>query len=358
MKQEQNQCKNQTFSYELLPQSLTKQDAISHALAINSNNNLLLVSEEFNFKIFYFKDGSLKFLQKFYCPILKSNEFAINFINTLDFCKQKKQLFISGSDTLITKWSFNLISSVKYIQRLEGQVCIASLVIHPIKENIIISGSKLGSIYFWFDHQNYEGQPFSQTISEHIKCVVGLSINDDGSKVISAGKDGIILIIEPNSTSELDYSKCSWIIKQKIQVKPHGYRICFINNDSFTFQPYGQSQLHYYILLNGQFIKDKEFQIQLNLEDCMYFFPQIYNKKKKILFNKCGNTLNILKYQELNKEEQLLQYYQQFQLQQVILFNETFNPWIFGTVSEDGQYLIIWDGISRNIQVRKYTIQN
>ncbi|CAK63538.1 unnamed protein product (macronuclear) [Paramecium tetraurelia] len=314
-----------------------KQESISHALAINQDNKLLLVSDEFNFKLFYFKDGGLKFLQNIRCPILKqeyTNTF--NYINTLNFYK-KKQIFISGSDTLINKWSYNLISNPKYIQRLEGQEYISSLVIHPLKENIIISGSKLGSIVFWFDQPNYKRKPFLQVISEHIKCVVGLSINNDGSKVISAGKDGIILVMEPISSSEF-----IWIVKQKIQVQKHGYRICFINNDSFTFQPYGESQIHYYILVNESFIKDKEFQIQLNLEDCMYYFPQIYNTQKKILFSKCGNTLNILKHFEFQTEEQYKKSEQQFQLTQVIVFNEAYNPWIFGTVSEDGEYLIIF----------------
>ncbi|CAD8135884.1 unnamed protein product [Paramecium pentaurelia] len=336
------ESQSKSFSYKLLPQSSIHQNCSSRAMAINKSKTLLLVQKESFIKCFAFKRGEIKLLQLFH--------FGNATVNTLNFQMQKQNI-ISGSDKFICKYSSNLMANPKYIQKCFGQFNTMCLILHPLKEDIIIIGSKIGPIHFLFTNQIGSNKPFTQTIQEH-NNVLGLSINDQGTRIISCGKDNFLLIIEPNqSNSELQ--KCNWIVKQRLIVEQYGYRICFINNNQFTFQPSNNSYINYYCEINGMFYKQSQHQIPSNKQDSFCIFQQVYNQQKSLIFNIYGRVLQIIKF---SKEKSLNsdQTDQLFQLEQLIDFGERYNPWIYGIISEDAEYIITWDFDSEQIQIRQF----
>ncbi|CAD8119471.1 unnamed protein product [Paramecium primaurelia] len=76
-----------------------------------------------------------------------------------------------------------------------------------------------------------------------------------------------------------------WNVIQKIKVLRQGYRLCFINDNQFTFQPWNYEQMHIYDLnsSNKEFVKTNEIIVKSGSTNCDYLFPQQYLKSKCLL---------------------------------------------------------------------------
>ncbi|CAD8106485.1 unnamed protein product [Paramecium sonneborni] len=185
---------------------------------------------------------------------------------------------------------------------------------------MVIYGSCDKTIKFWTKQNQWLQK---QTITNHTDIVYGLSLNQKQNILISCGLDAQILIIEQSQKDS------KWIVIQTIQVEKSGQRICFINDDVFSFQPQ----------------KKCICSCQSGSDDC-YFFPQEHIKSKFLLVNKNYKYVNLIRKNE-NGE---------FKTEQSIEFG---NQSLYGCMSDDGQYLITWDYSSKEIQIRKYNeIQN
>ncbi|CAK58730.1 unnamed protein product (macronuclear) [Paramecium tetraurelia] len=336
------QSHSKAFTYNLLPQYSINQNSSPRAIAINKNNTLLVVEAYYFVKFFTFKRGEIRLLQRF--------EFRNSNHNTLNFQMQKQDI-VSSSQKFVCKYSSKLMANPKYIQKCSGQFNANCLILHPLNEDIIIVGSLLGQIDFLFTNQSGSIKPFKQTIKEH-SSVLGLSINNDGKRVISCGKDNFILILEPNSTNS-ELSTYIWTVKQKLFVEQYGYRICFINNDKFTFQPSHSPYMNLYCEINGFFLLKSQHLLSSDKNDPRCIFQQVYNKQKSLIYNIYGRALQIIR---LSKDQSLQtdKSEESFQLEQLIDFGNNYNPWIFGVISEDAEYIITWDFYSEQIQIRQF----
>ncbi|CAD8091671.1 unnamed protein product [Paramecium primaurelia] len=178
----------------------------------------------------------------------------------------KSNHFISGSDKSIIIWSMNQSNQWIFQQKLNGHNNEISCLVLNNNEDLIISGSYDHTIEFWNKQYQWLCQ---QTIKDHNNMVCGLSLNQQLNKVISCGQDEQILIIEQSQQDS------KWIIIQKIKVEQHGYRICFINDNLFTFQPYGIEQMHVYEMnnTNKQYLKTKGILVKGGIDD-YFVFPQ------------------------------------------------------------------------------------
>ncbi|CAD8213183.1 unnamed protein product [Paramecium octaurelia] len=319
------------FSYEII--SIYHQGQFSNALAINRSNTLLLVGSKKKFKIFQFKHKYLKQIQQI-------NKHFDN-VTTLNFF-QIKQWLISGSrDNNIIIWSSNLVINSKYVIKLKSHSdWINCLVLHPLSEDLAISGSKDSTIKFWCISLS----SCVQTIKLFNQQIYSLSINNIGNKLISCSDNNSILILKALSFDQ-------WIITQRIVVSNFGYRLSFVKNEIFVFQPYRQSNLEIYQLNyeNEKFFKITEAEIQGGDQPCNYYFPMVYVSSKNCLLIKQGYKLNIIKIVFSTKEE-----IEEYKLQQVIDFKKVLWSQIFGTMSQDGQFLITWDFKSHLFQIREY----
>ncbi|CAD8205751.1 unnamed protein product [Paramecium pentaurelia] len=320
---------NKQFNYQLIQNSSIREDKWCRAMAFNKDGTILVVGSDKYIKVYEFKEGIIKLIQ-----ILSEHQ---NRIFTLNFMKQSNQ-FISGSGTdgWIIIWSMNQnnqwICQQKFNEISSG---IQSLVLSK-KEDIIVSGSKDNKIKFWIKQNQWVCQ---QTIIEHKKCVNALSLNNEQNRLISCGDDQQILIINFSQQDK------KWIVQQKINVNNVGNRLCFINNKLFTFQEVENDQLHiyeFYNIKNGQqYIKTKDVQIKYTQNDGFCLFPQQYIQSKDLLVSKSGQYVNLIK---IMKDGQ-------FVTEKSIEFQSN---GLFGCMSEDGEYLITWDEISKEIQIRKY----
>ncbi|CAK94691.1 unnamed protein product (macronuclear) [Paramecium tetraurelia] len=326
----QFQCKEMSFQYELLPH-INIQQQTCWAVSINSDDQLLLIGAESNINIMQFKAGAVKKIQ----TIQKHQSW----ITTLNFFKQIS-LFISGSSS-VKIWSSNLLSNPKFLLKLqEHSSNIQCLALRNSTPSVIISGSKDCNIKFWYQKENQ--WICLQTIREHSNIVSGLSLNQEGNSLISCGDDNQILIIKCTDEQR-------WNVVQKIQ--GHGVRLSFISQESFAFQPWQSDKLELYTYEPqiGQYQKNKEIAIKGSKQFCTHLFPCSFIPSKHILLSKNAYNLNLIR---LNTSSSILH----GKLEQAIEFNYP-NNWlgtIFGTMSENGDFLITWDSQSKQIQIRKY----
>ncbi|CAD8179765.1 unnamed protein product [Paramecium pentaurelia] len=319
-----------------------KIEQFSHSIAINQNNSLLLVSNSTKIEMFVILEEKLKKIQQIICH--KRKVVSLNFFRT-------NRLFITGSfDSYIILWSTIMMSKPKYIQKLLGHNSTIQCIIKRLpNEDLIISCSTDYTIKFWIQlPKNNQQWICSQTVSVHQNIVWGISINQQGNQVISSGEDHLILVIEQNQQTQ------NWFIKQMIQVDQSGFSLCYINKNAFIFQPESSENLIVYTLNeNQEFMKFKNFKVFGQGYCCYPYFPSIYNNQKQLLINKNGNYLNIMKVQEENQDTKYNYTEAEYSLKIIQVINYE-NYYIFGTLSDDGQYLITWDKISREIQFRKY----
>ncbi|CAD8129955.1 unnamed protein product [Paramecium sonneborni] len=120
-----------------------------------------------------------------------------------------------------------------------------------------------------------------------------------------------------------------WTVRQKIKVDQYGFRLCFINNNQFTFQPYCYEQMQIYQIDSNtkQYRKTKSIAVKCGSNDDSFFFPQQYLKSKCLLVNKNGNNVNLMRMKENND----------FIIEQSIEFGHSD---IYRQLSQDGEYLI------------------
>ncbi|CAD8064947.1 unnamed protein product [Paramecium sonneborni] len=337
------QINNKPFKFELFQEQVVHQQQFCYAIAINDNNNLLTTSAYKNIKIHYFNKGKMK--------QLKEIQKHQGWITTLNFFK-KRPNFVSGSqDASIIIWFSILMPVSKFMMKLNVHSrAINCVIISQIDENLFISASGDGTIRFWSSLISNSSQWLCyQTINEHTNSIYECSLNEDASQLISCSQDCKILIIDRQQNQK-------WQVKQIIQMNRRGYRLKFIDYHTFVFLSYSSNHLRVYKLnvnSNNQeeYINIQNIPIQGSEQACMCYFPSQYNKQKNLLIIKNGYYVNCLRLIPSHYSTQLLDCEQSFNID----FNSQTEGNIFGTLSDDGEFLIFWDAYSRTFQVRKYS---
>ncbi|CAD8214599.1 unnamed protein product [Paramecium octaurelia] len=92
---------------------------------------------------------------------------------------------------------------------------------------------------------------------------------------------------------------------------------------------------------NKQYSKTNQIDVKSDSNGCDYFFPQQYIKSKCLLVNKNGKNVNLIRKNQNGH----------FITQQSLQFGHN---QLYGSMSENGQYLMTWDQNSKEIQIRKY----
>ncbi|CAD8123715.1 unnamed protein product [Paramecium sonneborni] len=338
----QQESSSDSFSYNLQNISFIKQETYCRAIALNNDNSILLTGNISIINVYQFKQGRLKLIQN-----LNKHKKGITTLNFI-----KSGYFFSGSDdSQIIMWQKYLINQTKYIQKLKNHSNSILCLILNYNENLLVSSSYDFSIKFWnLPFYNLKQWKLMQTITEHTQPVYGLSMNKEQNQIISCGYDSLILVIE--------YEKCQslWIIKQKINVDQWGYRVCFINTHIFTFQPCLSTQLYIYILdqMSQQYRIHQKLPVKGGGQFCSSLFPSIFNHNNNIILIKNGSHINLIKFIAKQNNQKNEEYF--FKLEQSINCKVDYYGIgnIFGTLSQDGNYLITWDAYSQQILIREY----
>ncbi|CAD8119142.1 unnamed protein product [Paramecium sonneborni] len=313
------------FTFELIKQNTSKQNQWYYAITFNKDCSIVAAGCEENIKVYQHKEGKLNQIQ-----VLSEHTKGVI---TLNFMRNTND-FISGSDdSLIIIWQANGNNEWNCQQKLNGHSNYIYCLQVSNNDDLIISGSGDKTIKFWIKQSQWLCQ---QTITDHTDSVYSLSLNDQQNKVISCSQDHQILVIE---YSLLDKK---WSVIQKIKIDQFGYRLCFINDSQFTFQPRCREKMYIYEIESNtkQYRKTKEITVKCGSNDDYLLFPQQYLKSKCLLVNKNGTNVNLMRKKENGD----------FIIEQSIEFD---NQLIFGQLSQDGEYIITWDYVSKEIQIRK-----
>ncbi|CAD8114855.1 unnamed protein product [Paramecium primaurelia] len=318
------QQEQKILKYELI--NSIKDDDI-FAFAFDNVSSLIIAGySSSTIKVFEFNQGNLNSLQEL-------NDHN-SFIYCLYFMK-KSQCFLSGSgDKQIILWSINQNKQFFCKQKLQGHNDSINCLIMSENEELIVSGSSDKTIRFWAKNSQSSWN-CQQILSVHKNPVNSISLNQSSTQLISCAQNENFIII-----SQQQVDRLFWEVISTIQVDQWGYRLCYINNLMFTFQPKSKEQMYIYEIddKKGQFKKTKELTIKAG--HCSMYFPQQYIKSKSILLNKNGNHVNLIR--KLENQE--------FATEQSIDFG---TQYIYGTMSQDGDYLITYDDQTREIQIRK-----
>ncbi|CAD8109486.1 unnamed protein product [Paramecium primaurelia] len=312
------------LNFQIIQKSSISQSDTCFAIAFDNDCSTLVAGCDSKIKVYEFNQGNIKQIQTLY----EHKEW----VYTLNFMKKQKQ-FISGSrDKSIIVWKQNQMNLWSLQQILNGHNYQIFCLVINTNDDLIISGSGDKTIKFWMKKNEWLCQ---QTITDHSNHVYGLSLNQQQNKVVSCGYDKIILIIEQSEWNK------EWKVIQKITIEQCGYRVCFIDNNMFTLSPRDKEQIFIFEMntMNNQFTKTKEITIQCG-SDGQCLFPLQYINSKCILLSKNGEYVNVIRKKQ----------YGNFLTEQSIHFKTT---WLYGGMSNDGEYLITWDKESKQIQIWK-----
>ncbi|CAD8127270.1 unnamed protein product [Paramecium sonneborni] len=326
LKNNKTQIKQRINQFELMNQNIINQVESCKAISFNKDCSIMIAGCKEKIKIFLHQEGMLNSIQ-----MLSEHTKEVF---TLNFMRNNNN-FVSGSvDQSIIIWQVNEINyQWNCQQKLNGhQNWILCLLINN-NDDLIISGGCDRTIKFWGNQNQWLCQ---QTIINHTSNVCSLSLNENQNKLISCSDDQQILVMEQ---AQLDKK---WNVIQQIKVDQYGFRLCFIDDNLFTFQPKCKDQMHVYKLDSNthNYRKTKEIVVRCGSDRCSRLFPQQYLKSKCLLVNKNGNNINIMTKKENDD----------FVVEQSIEFSDES---IYGQLSDNGEYLITWDSGSKEIQVRK-----
>ncbi|CAD8072864.1 unnamed protein product [Paramecium sonneborni] len=319
------QFKIKPFTYQIIKQNSIPQTQSCWAVAFNKDCSIVAATCDELIKIYEFKQGKLKQIQ-----VLNDHQRRV--CNLL-FLKKSNQLISGDFNGSILIWSINNNNQWICSQTLKQHDDRIHCLIMNNYENIIVSSSEDKTIKFWIK-QN--GWALQQTNTSHKGSVYQLSLIGQKNKVISCGNDKLILILEYSEQNK------RWAIVQNIQVDQYGLRLCFVNDNLFTFQPHKGNLIHVYELniVSKQFTKTKQISLDQSDGDSILFFPQQYIKPKQLLVSKHSN-INLIR--KIENDE--------FKVEQSIEFGTN---QLYGQMSDDGEYLITWDDKSKEIQIRRY----
>ncbi|CAD8169909.1 unnamed protein product [Paramecium pentaurelia] len=314
------------FTYQMIKHNSIQEQQSCHVIEINKDCSMVAIGCWNQIKIYEFKQGIMKQIQVFYQSIYS--------VYNLNFMQKSNELISGDLIGSIVIWSGNNNTQWNSSQTIKGHSAYISCLILNNNEDLFITSSFDKTIKFWIQKNEWIWQ---QTITDHIDNVYSLSLNDQEDKVISCGLDGRVLVIEYSEQSK------TWIVIQNIKVDCFGYRLSFINNNLFAFQPRNGNLMYVYEMnsVSKQFTKTKDIIVNQNNDDNYELFPSQFIKQKQILVIKHGEYVNFIRKTE--KDE--------FKVEQSIHF---YTNILFGRLSDDGEYLITWDDSSKEIQIRKY----
>ncbi|CAD8163741.1 unnamed protein product [Paramecium octaurelia] len=316
------------ISYNLQQELTIHQIENCYSIDFSKDCKSIAVGDDQLIKIYTISQHNIKLINKVFGH---RNE-----VSMLRFMLKSNHLVSTSLDGSISLWSQCLLAkplkTYKLLNHSKGILCYTI----NSEENLIITGSYDSTMNVWVKK---ECQWFcSQKFTEHTSAVYGISINENQNQVISCGHDSQILIFSMNNFGDPQlFTKTQTII-----VDTYGFRLCFINNNMFVFQPSKGEKLWIYELddNDGKFRNTNQIAMSNGIY-CYEFFPQQYIREKQLLINKNGYSVNILK----NKQKQ------GFVVEQSINFDHYF---VFGSLSHNGDYLATWDWKSKQIQIRKY----
>ncbi|CAK60193.1 unnamed protein product (macronuclear) [Paramecium tetraurelia] len=303
-----------------------KQQYDCYALAFNKAGNVVVSGSGKDIIVWKFEQDKLTQLQT-----LSGHNYNVN---CLTF-SQNQLFFVSGAcDSQIMIWREQAKNNWKCDQTInEHANSICSLIISQ-NDDFIYSCSLDNSIKVWVKNLDNQFEQY-QSLLGHTGSVYSISLNLKETQLISSSRDKSIIVWEIGEDK-------LWKKLQIIQNDDYGYRIAFISNVAFFWQRYGNGVAQIYLfdkqLLNYKILKRINMKEQLT--DGYYLCPSIFHKKQHLIISKHSKNFYILRKLQNNR----------FSLLQTIEFPSST---LFGAISVNADYLIVWNDKTKDIQIWK-----
>ncbi|CAD8145200.1 unnamed protein product [Paramecium octaurelia] len=314
-------------SYNLHNQYPVHKNLWCKTFAFIKDDSILVIGFNNMIKEYQIKNGNMKQFQ-----VLLGHRFDVNCLKWANF---QNQLISGGHDGKIFCWPKNLSSNSKFIAKCNFHSLSITHFLMNSKEDLLITASMDQTIKFSEKNKQNQIWECSQVITEYRDTIFSLSLSQNENKLISCGYDNLILVLQKDQ----QFNRNNWIVKQRIILDLHGYRLSFIKDDLFLFQPYNKEEIWIYEISNDLFIKAKTIHSKSDCLDFGTLFPHQYIQSKNIILAKNGNYIHLIKFDIQDNLEVF----------QSINFGD---QCIYGQLSNDGQCLITWDNKSNLIQFR------
>ncbi|CAD8210377.1 unnamed protein product [Paramecium octaurelia] len=312
------------------------QNETCNAISINRTGKLIATCKEYNITIWDFVDGKMKSLTQL--------DRHKDYVSCLVFSKKVDSLISASYDKTIfcwkqldkTKW----ICSQLHFQHTGPINCI----LLNQNENQLISGSSDQKIIIWDVDLNQNKLNYSYPLQLTAGDVEGLTMNKSETILVSCQNNKSIIIWSKGNDEKWKFQ--STVTKL---VQEFGSRISFLNDNQFIWVSGERESLDCICVFynnNGQFFENQQKRIKLlknNKEFDFHLFPICYNQEKKIMIVKHKIRIYVLR--QYPDDE--------IKIAGVITCKSTR---IFGSLTNDGQFLVYWDANGSNSGGGQYYI--
>ncbi|CAK61766.1 unnamed protein product (macronuclear) [Paramecium tetraurelia] len=323
------------IKFKLIQQS-AKQSIKCNSISFNSSGSIMISSEYQNINVWSFTKGQFELLQT-----LQGHS---NWVQCLCYSK-KQNSFVSGAgDKTIRCWKQlnqnEWISSQPYKQHIDWVMCI----IMNSNEDLLFSGGSDYSIKVWkVDFDKNELQ-YLYSLDKHKNYVISLSLNKSENSLVScAQQKNQIIIWEKKKNGKYEFK---YFVKQSVNYV--GFKVGFISENSFiwTTGDQGINMIYNFEEREGVYQENisKTIQLATNYQDYdEYFFPIIYNEKRNFIVVRHKSYIYLIREN------------QKGQFQKLDQLNCNTSD-IYGTMTDNGEYLVFWDFHTKGYSV--YELQN
>ncbi|CAK76523.1 unnamed protein product (macronuclear) [Paramecium tetraurelia] len=305
------------------------EDQLCNALAFNSDESLLATAADKNIKIWKFQEGKLT-------ENVANLQEHLDQVVCLVFHPIVVDLLMSGSkDGIIRFWRDPSQSKWKQVESLRINISYPISMILNQYQNQLIVGCFDGSIKINLFNVDRNKANEQQRLDKHTKPVYSISLNSKCNQFVSSSSDKQLIIWEKNDAQNWDFK---YVVDKSIN--DICYRAGYFGDDTIVFQQKRNGNLHFLKLQNNKFSERTQLKLAVTHQDpeVECFFPIIYNSKNQVLVVKHFQHVYIIKQ---NK--------QQYQIACQPI--DCQNPYNYGTLTKDGQYLVIWENITRKFKV-------
>ncbi|CAD8078214.1 unnamed protein product [Paramecium sonneborni] len=302
-------------------------------IELNHQNDIMVASCESVIKIWQLEKSQI------------GNSYKLNQIQTLNqhtkrilcsvYSKKINWFATSGCDGKV--FCFKLIDNqwVASAPVIHHESSVYCMILNK-NEDRLISGGFEKKIVVWKINQDQNTINFDQVLQECKGFIQSIAINVLDTYLISSDIDCTLNLWEKN----MQTSKYNFLQKYILNQNSNVYRITFLENNEFAIQYEHKDIISIFQIKNSQIIQKQKFDLNLNVKnfDGDYLFPSIYHQKKKILVQKFNRYIFIIK--RFNNG--------MFKIIQIIDCQDSFN---YGTLSNDGNILIVWDLHSKKFKI-------
>ncbi|CAD8057989.1 unnamed protein product [Paramecium sonneborni] len=311
----------QSFSKLKLFGNSIKQLDICNAIVFDQKSKIMVSTSKNDIKIWNFNNGIIKQIHS-----LQGHSKQVKCL----VYSQINNYFVSGSvDGQIRIWKYyNDTQWQSSIPQNEHKEDIYDIILTQ-KEDQLISCSQDQSIKVWMVDINKNELKFLQSLVKHIDGVCSLSLNRSEKVLVSCGLDANIIIWKKKTNTEWIFQ---YVVNQSIQEV--GSHVKFLRENQFIWLSQVSNTICVFETKQSDFYQEsteKRVQFRKNFEGYSNLegFPIIYNRFRNIICLRHMCHICIL-------EEQNDGYFS-------IVEELDCQDWsIQGTITNDGQYLVLW----------------